>query len=148
MKGGTEKGLILVVDDCRMTRRLLSLYLEEAGYEVETAENGLDALEKLGREPFSLVITDLNMPKMDGVELTRILQTESAYERVPVMVLTTFGDDQEQHRVMDMGAWAFLRKPILQGDFIRKVEHVLAEVEARGSSPPGMVSSEGMARPG
>jgi two-component system chemotaxis response regulator CheY len=74
---------ILVVDDDKTTRKLLSLYLKGAGFEVVTAENGLNAMEKLGSEPFQLVLTDLNMPFMDGIEFIKTMKSNPARRPSP-----------------------------------------------------------------
>ena len=117
--------VILVVDDCRMTRRLLSVYLREAGYEVILAENGLEALEKLGRESCSVVITDLNMPQMDGIELTRSLKDHPMYEHLPVIMLTTQGEARERIAGLEAGVSVFLTKPISQPVLIEEIARVM-----------------------
>ena len=117
--------VILVVDDCRMTRRLLSMYLKAAGYEVMVAENGLEALEKLGQEPYAAVITDLNMPQMDGIELTRSLKHHPIYHDIPVIMLTTQGEERERNSGLEAGVSAFLTKPISQELLITEIARVL-----------------------
>jgi len=117
--------VILVVDDCRMTRRLLSMYLRGAGYEVIVAENGLDALEKLGRESCAVVITDLNMPQMNGIELTCSLKDHPCYQDLPVIMLTTQGEERERNSGLEAGVSAFLTKPITQELLITEIARVL-----------------------
>lgn len=116
--------VILVVDDCRMTRRLLSMYLRKAGYEVIVAENGIEALEKLGGESFAVVITDLNMPQMDGIEFTRSLKAHPLYRDMPVMMLTTQGEERERKSGLDAGVSTFLTKPITQEALIQEVHRL------------------------
>jgi two-component system chemotaxis response regulator CheY len=118
--------VILVVDDCRMTRRLLSMYLREAGYEVIVAENGLEALEKLGQEPYAAVITDLNMPQMDGIEFTRSIRANSGHQELPVIMLSTQGEDRERNDGLDAGVSTFLTKPITQEALIQEVRRLTA----------------------
>ena len=127
--------LVLVVDDCRMTRRLLSMYLWEAGFEVVLAENGLDALEQLGREPCSVVVTDLNMPHMDGVELTRSVKENPFFQDIPVIILTTHGEEEERESGLEAGASVFLSKPITQEALIREIERVLPQECRRMEAP-------------
>ncbi len=117
--------VILLVDDCRMTRRLLSMYLKGAGYEVMVAGNGLEALEKLGQEPYVAVITDLNMPQMDGIELTRSLKHHPTYHDIPVIMLTTQGEERERNSGLEAGVSAFLTKPISQELLIAEIARVL-----------------------
>ncbi len=115
---------ILVVDDCRTTRRLLSMYLRGVGYEVMLAENGVEALEKLAQESYAGVITDLNMPQMDGIEFTRSLRAHVWYRDLPVMMLTTQGEERERRSGMEAGVSAFLTKPITQRAFIQEVHRL------------------------
>ena len=129
-----EYSLVLVVDDCRITRRLLSLYLQEGGYQVGLAGNGLEALEMLGRESYDLVITDLNMPRMDGVELTRIIRHDPLYGNLPVIILTTHGEDRERVQGMHAGASVFLTKPIGQSELMKEVKQWVTQGDQRLAS--------------
>ncbi|MBE0602160.1 MAG: response regulator, partial [Deltaproteobacteria bacterium] len=87
---------ILIVDDDKTTRKLLSLYLKGSGFEVVTAENGLNALEKLGSDTFQLVLTDLNMPYMDGIEFLKAMKSNPGTSHIPALMLTTETDEEER----------------------------------------------------
>jgi two-component system, chemotaxis family, chemotaxis protein CheY len=102
----------LVVDDCAVTRRLVALYLKSAGFGSVQAENGLEALEKLAQEPIDIIVTDLNMPRMDGLALTKALRTESQYSRLPIVMLTTEHEDSERSKGMEAGVSVYLTKPV------------------------------------
>ena len=115
---------VLVVDDCRMTRRLLSMYLRAGGFDVIVAENGIEALENLGRESCGLVITDLNMPQMDGVELTRELKAHPLYQHIPIVMLTTQGEERERETGLEAGVAVFLTKPISQEVLVQEIDRV------------------------
>jgi len=128
--------MILLVDDCRMTRRLVSWYLMEVGFEVGLAENGLEALEMIGRESYALVMTDLNMPHMDGLELTRMLKEEPAYGGIPVIILTSQNEDEERRQAMEAGADRFLEKPIEKQVLVQEVSRLV-----RGAKTVGEISS-------
>ena len=80
---------ILVVDDCDTTRKLLSYIIREKGYRIFSATNGIEALEMLAANPVDLVLTDLNMPQMDGFEMTRSLRENDSYRELPVIMITT-----------------------------------------------------------
>jgi CheY-like chemotaxis protein len=123
---GETKSLpvVLVVDDCRMTRRLLSMYLRASGLDVVVAENGVEALEMLGRESCGLVITDLNMPQMDGIELTREIKEHPLYAHIPVVMLTTQGEARERECGLGAGVSTFLTKPISQEVLIQEINRV------------------------
>lgn len=103
---------IMIVDDDSTTRKILSLYVKQKGFEVVTAENGLEALEKLASEQVTLIMTDLNMPIMDGLEFIRNLKANPAFAEIPVMMVTTESDDEERQKAMEAGAIAYLVKPV------------------------------------
>lgn len=105
---------ILIVDDCPTTRRLVALYLKSAGFSCVQAENGLDALEKLAQDQVDLVVTDLNMPRMDGLALTKQIRSESRYAGLPIVMLTTEGEDAERGKGLEAGVSAYLTKPVTQ----------------------------------
>ncbi|RMG00377.1 MAG: response regulator [Nitrospirae bacterium] len=123
---------ILIVDDDGITRKLLGLYLKGKGYEVSYAENGLDALEKLGLEEINLVLTDLNMPYMDGIELIRNMKQEPSYAGIPVMMVTTEDDDEERSKAAQAGADAYLVKPVTADDINRTVRELLKKIISQG----------------
>ncbi|MCX8028102.1 MAG: response regulator [Thermodesulfovibrionales bacterium] len=102
---------ILVVDDDKTTRKLLSLYLKSKGHEVVTAENGLEALEKLGTESVNLVVTDMNMPYMDGIELVKNIRNEETVSHIPIIMVTTEADEDEKKRAFEAGVDDYLVKP-------------------------------------
>jgi len=123
---------ILVVDDDRTTRKLLSLYLKGNGFDVVTAENGLDAIEKLGGETFNLVVTDLNMPYMDGIEFVRTMKTNPDTGHIPALMITTEDDDEERQRAAAAGADGYLIKPVTSDVVALKVRQLLAGIFRKG----------------
>lgn len=104
----------LVVDDCAVTRRLVALYLKSAGFASVHAENGLDALEKLAQESVDIVVTDLNMPRMDGLALTKTLRGETQYARMPIVMLTTETEERERVKGLEAGVSVYLTKPVTE----------------------------------
>jgi len=123
---------ILVVDDDRTTRKLLSLYLKGNGFDVVTAENGLDAIEKLGGETVHLVVTDLNMPYMDGIEFIRTMKANPDTGHIPALMITTEDDDEERQRAASAGADGYLIKPVTSDVVTLKVRQLLAEIFRKG----------------
>lgn len=102
---------VLVVDDDEEQRRAVAGMVAAKGYIAETAENGEEALEKMGEAPFHAIVTDLIMPRVDGVELMRTLQARG--DSTPVIVLTGFGDIGQAVSIMhDLRAFWFLEKPV------------------------------------
>lgn len=125
---------ILIVDDCRSTRKLLGLYLISNGYEVSFAENGIEAVERLGTEDVNLVVTDLNMPYMDGIELLKTIKADPAHSHIPVLVVTTEQDPEERERALSAGANGFLVKPVSAEAVTQNILHILRSMFKRGGN--------------
>lgn len=123
---------ILIVDDDKTTRKILGIYLKSKGYEVAYAENGLDAMEKLGAESFGLVMTDLNMPYMDGLELIRRMKLEPSTKRIPVLMVTTEADEIEKKRAYEAGAEGFLTKPVSADMVSENIKTILSRILDKG----------------
>jgi two-component system chemotaxis sensor kinase CheA len=102
---------VLVVEDSLAVRELQRSILEAAGYRVETARDGLDALERLGRDDsIRLVVTDVDMPEMDGIALTEAIRAHPVHSALPVVVVTSRGDEEDRQRGIDAGADAYMVK--------------------------------------
>jgi len=102
---------ILVVDDSSTVRKFVSVSLSMQGFNVVTAEDGMDALEKLPKEPVDLIITDLNMPNMDGMELIRSLRSNVSYRELPIIILTSLNENTLKTESEMMGVHSYLNKP-------------------------------------
>jgi len=102
---------ILAVDDSPTIRQMVTHTLCSAGYEVIEAEDGLDGLEKARRERVSLVLTDHNMPRMDGLTLVRSLRALPDYKTAPILVLTTESSDDIKAQGRAAGATGWMVKP-------------------------------------
>lgn len=105
------KKRILVVDDSATIRTLQGFILESAGFEVKTASNGIEALEKIYREDFDLIVADINMPKMDGLKLIKTLRKENNYKDLPIIIVTTEEEEEDRERGLAAGANVYLVKP-------------------------------------
>ncbi len=101
----------MVVDDSSVMRQMLTTALESLGLGVRTAENGQDALEKLRNAQADLIITDVNMPVMDGLSFVRQLRGLPSYQFVPILVLTTEDADEMKQRGRAAGATGWILKP-------------------------------------
>lgn len=102
---------VLVVDDDRTTRKMISLILKSKGYEVVTAENGIEALQKLGLERINLILTDMNMPYMDGIEFIKQVRANPDMSNIPIVMITTEADEDEKRRAFEAGVDDYLVKP-------------------------------------
>jgi two-component system sensor histidine kinase and response regulator WspE len=107
---------VLVVDDSPLTRELLVQLLESVGYLVVQAGDGAEALDRLGREAVDIVVSDLEMPNVDGLELTRRLKSHATLRSLPVVIVTTRGSEADRRRGMEAGADGYVTK----GDLVRQ----------------------------
>ena len=114
---------ILVVDDSPTVRKFVSLSLSMQGFKVVTACDGMDAMEKLPSEKIDLIITDLNMPNMDGYEFIRTLRESSEYRELPVIILSSLSDQTSKSLGLEAGAHSYLVKPFS----IEKVQYEVAK---------------------
>jgi two-component system chemotaxis response regulator CheY len=102
---------ILAVDDSGSLRQMVVFSLKAAGYKVIEAVDGQDGLDKAKEETFDLVLTDQNMPRMDGLTLIRSLRAISSYQKVPILMLTTEASDEMKQKGRAAGANGWLVKP-------------------------------------
>ena len=123
---------IMIVDDCLTTRKLLGHYLKSRGYSVVFAENGLDALEKLSADRVNLIMTDLNMPYMDGMELIKTLKTDPNLSDIPVLMVTTENDAMEKERALQFGADGYVVKPVTGEAIVEHVKNIMKELFTKG----------------
>ena len=107
---------ILVVDDSIVVRQILILTLRQmgafAGSEIEEAGNGAVALHKLEGQPYDLVLSDIRMPLMDGLELVRRVRAGAERGDTPIVLVSTLGTEEDVRRGMDAGATAYILKPL------------------------------------
>lgn len=108
--GAAQRPKVLVVEDSVGVRELQRVILENAGYTVLTAVDGLDGASRLQQSPVDLVLSDVEMPGMDGFTLTRTIRKTRGWENVPVIIMTSRGDDADKRAGMDAGADAYLLK--------------------------------------
>jgi CheY-like chemotaxis protein len=101
---------ILVVEDSEITRDLVTGILSNHGYRILTAEDGQEGWERLQDHRVDLVVTDIQMPRMSGLELLQQIRSTPSTEDLPVVILTTLGDPSDKARAMDMGADGYLVK--------------------------------------
>jgi two-component system, chemotaxis family, chemotaxis protein CheY len=102
---------ILVVDDSPTVRKFVTVSLEMQGFSVTSASDGMDALEQLPKKKFDLLITDLNMPNMDGFELIRSLRENPDFKELPVIILTSLADQQNKEVGTKLGVSSYVVKP-------------------------------------
>jgi two-component system, chemotaxis family, chemotaxis protein CheY len=128
---------IMVVDDSIVVRHVVSLTLRKAGYDVVEAVNGWDALEKLDRSLAKMVITDVSMPKMDGIELIRQIRKSSKYWSMPVLMLTMDSQEGMRREGMKAGATGWVIKPFHAIQLLNKISKYMGPDRNHASCPEG-----------
>ena len=116
---------IITVDDAATMRKMISFTLRGAGHEVLEACDGVEALTLLRSNRVDLIITDVNMPRMDGIEFTRQIRQIPALSRVPVLLLTTESDPDKKAKGKAAGATGWIVKPFQQDQLLAVVARVL-----------------------
>jgi two-component system, chemotaxis family, chemotaxis protein CheY len=117
--------LIMTVDDSASVRQMVSFTLKGAGYEVVEAVDGRDALAKLKGIRIQMMITDLNMPNMDGIELIRAVRADSVHKFTPIVLLTTESQDTKKKEGKAAGATGWIVKPFKPEQLLAVVKKVV-----------------------
>jgi two-component system chemotaxis response regulator CheY len=118
-------GVILTVDDSASMRQMVRFTLEGAGYQVLQAADGVEALEMAKSKGADLVLTDINMPRMDGITLVRELRALDSYRYVPMLVLTTESGQETKQRGKQAGATGWIVKPFNPEQLLATIARVL-----------------------
>ena len=118
---------ILAVDDSASMRQMVSFTLRSSGYDVIEAIDGQDVLDKLGDRQVDLVLTDQNMPRMDGLTLIRQLRGQERFRRVPILVLTTESSDEMKQAGRAAGATGWMVKPFDPARLLEVIGKVLPQ---------------------
>ncbi len=116
---------IMAVDDSESIRQMVSFSLKMKNYNVMEAENGREACKKMEQCKADLLITDLDMPEMNGIELIRHMRLLPHYQNTPVIILTTHSDREMKQQAKDAGATAWITKPFRPSQLLLLVEKVL-----------------------
>src|SRR2546426_10561104 len=131
-----DSATILLVDDEESVQKLLTYPLERDGYRVLQARDGLEALERFGQEPVDLVVLDLMLPKLDGLEVCKRLRAAST---VPIIMLTARDDELDKVVGLELGADDYITKPFSIREFRSRVRALLRRARAghvSGEEPP------------
>jgi two-component system chemotaxis response regulator CheY len=117
---------VLIVEDSKAIRSMIRVSLEEEGtfYVVETG-NGFEALKTLPTRRFDLIITDINMPDINGLELIGFVKSNPAYQSIPLVIVSTEKSDEDKNRGMALGASAYVVKPFTKAELMKAVKGVL-----------------------
>jgi two-component system chemotaxis response regulator CheY len=116
---------ILIVDDSATMRQMVSFTLEQAGFEVVEGVDGVDGLARAGQHTIHLVLTDLNMPRMNGIELIQSLRAKPAYRYTPILMLTTESQTSKKLEGKAAGATGWIVKPFHPQKLLETIAKVL-----------------------
>jgi two-component system, chemotaxis family, chemotaxis protein CheY len=116
---------ILVVDDSNSMRQMVGFTLSEAGYDVIEASSSEQALEKIDGVEVQLVLSDLNMPGMDGIELAKVLRAMPLYQSIPILILSTESSQEVKQRGKDAGVTGWITKPFNPDQLLQISEQVI-----------------------
>jgi len=117
--------VIMTADDSVSVRQMVSFTLKDAGYEVVEAEDGRDALSKLNSADVNMLITDLNMPNMDGIELIKEVRAQQQFKFMPIVLLTTESQDNKKKEGKAAGATGWIVKPFKPEQLVAVVKKLL-----------------------
>ncbi|HSN03779.1 MAG TPA: Hpt domain-containing protein [Nitrospira sp.] len=120
---------ILLIDDSLSIRKFVGRMLENAGYQVETAVDGEDGLRKASAQAYRLIITDLEMPKLNGFEVIQALRSRSQTQQTPVVVMTTRAGDKHRQMAINIGASAYIAKPVEERALLQEVERWVGQAQ-------------------
>jgi chemotaxis protein histidine kinase CheA/ActR/RegA family two-component response regulator len=124
----TSRQVIMVVDDSVTVRKVTSRLLERHGFEVITAKDGVDALEKLGHNTADLMLLDIEMPRMDGFELLNVLRHDRQHLGLPIVMITSRTGEKHRERAFSLGVNRYMGKPFQETDLIDTIQQLLAEM--------------------
>ena len=130
---------ILVVDDERHIVRLVEVNLERAGYDVVTAYDGVEALEQVEEEDPDMIVLDVMMPRMDGFDVLKNLQSDPEYKDIPVIMLTAKAQDADIFKGWQSGVSSYLTKPFNPKELLVFVERIFQSMEEGTDTGGGQV---------
>jgi two-component system chemotaxis response regulator CheY len=117
----------LVVEDSPTMRQLITFALKRIpGSKIVEANDGIDALKKLSSQKFDIILTDINMPIMDGLKLVSMVRNDPVHRAIPIIIITTEGADEDRKRGLALGANAYIAKPIQTADLLSVVNEIIS----------------------
>jgi two-component system chemotaxis response regulator CheY len=116
---------MLTVDDSPSVRKLVKFTLKAKGFEVNSAGDGVEALELVKQQDFDAIILDINMPRMNGLEFLKHLKASEQFASIPVIMLTTEGQDDDKDKAVALGATAYMVKPFKPTQLLTLIEKII-----------------------
>ena len=137
MTENERKAIIFVFEDNESLRNLIRIHLQQAGYAVRAFEDAVEGGKAMLEAPPDLLISDINMPYMDGLEFLGAMKTDPSVARVPTILLTSRTDEETEMAAANVGAARFLNKPVRKDDLLQAVEQVLSRSRISSLAPGG-----------
>ena len=125
---------ILLIDDSLSIRKFVGRMLETAGYDVETAVDGEEGLRKASAKSYRLILTDLEMPKLNGYEVIQALRSRPQTQQTPIIVMTTRAGDKHRQMALNIGASSYIAKPVEERALIQELERWMGQESAMRKS--------------
>jgi DNA-binding response OmpR family regulator len=135
---------ILAVEDDKNISRLIVYNLEKAGFNCTAAMSGEEALAAVDKEEFDLIILDLMLPKIDGLEVCRILKQDKESQKIPVVMLTAKGEEVDRVVGLELGADDYIVKPFSPRELVLRIKAILRRREVKKEEIPGVLTAEGL----
>ena len=117
--------LIMIVDDSVTVRKVTSRLLERQGYDVVTAKDGVDAIEQLENVKPDLMLLDIEMPRMDGFEVTNLVRHHEVHQDLPIIMITSRTGEKHRERAFSLGVTHYMGKPFQEAELLSNVENLL-----------------------
>jgi two-component system, chemotaxis family, chemotaxis protein CheY len=122
-------GNVMIVDDSKVIRKLIGKILEKNNFSYIEAENGIEALELLVMNDIDVIIADLNMPQMTGLELIKSIRASDCYDKIPILMLTTDTNQEAKVSCLSAGANIFMSKPMPPDLLIYEIKRLIEELK-------------------
>ena len=124
---GHARRLVMIVDDSVTVRKVTSRLLERQGYDIVTAKDGVDAMEQLENVRPDLMLLDIEMPRMDGFEVTNLVRHHDIHHDLPIIMITSRTGEKHRERAFSLGATDYMGKPFQEAELLANIENLLAE---------------------
>jgi chemosensory pili system protein ChpA (sensor histidine kinase/response regulator) len=127
-----ENRKVLVIEDDKIMGQMVAEILDDVGFEVTTATNGMIAFEKLQQHPVDFIVLDILLPEMDGFEIYSILQANPDTKDIPVLIITAWADERHIEKASQMGIRHFLAKPFMEDELLLEIFSLLRDSSSKG----------------
>ena len=119
--------LVMIVDDSVTVRKVTSRLLERQGFDIVTAKDGVDAMEQLESVKPDLMLLDIEMPRMDGFEVTNLVRHHEIHQNLPIIMITSRTGEKHRERAFSLGVTHYMGKPFQEAELLANIQQLLAE---------------------